>query len=239
MATTTTAKALLDSVTIAPEIFALRPDYRALLLIITNIPPGPSDATSEALLQSAETSARTALSQHPVTSFPHIAAWRDTYKAFGAKPKKEQNSLESLTRRVPAGLPRINRLTDIYNALSVTHQIPFGGEDLDAYAGPPRLQRATGCEPFVTAVAGEAVTETPPAGEPVWCDDAGVTCRRWNWRQCKRTGITERTTRVLFILDALAPCADEVLEGAADELVRVLRGLGPDVGVERRLIRAP
>ena len=36
----------------------------------------------------------------------------------------------------------MNRLTDCYNAVSVLHQIPIGGEDLTRYAGPPRLVRA-------------------------------------------------------------------------------------------------
>jgi hypothetical protein len=42
----------------------------------------------------------------------------------------------------------VNRLTDVYNAMSVLHQVPTGGEDLDRYVGSPRLPRATGSEPF-------------------------------------------------------------------------------------------
>ena len=34
-----------------------------------------------------------------------------------------------------AGLPRVNRLTDLYNAVSVLHQLPLGGEDLSRYGG--------------------------------------------------------------------------------------------------------
>lgn len=234
----TPSKALLEGAKIAPEIYSLRPDYRALLLVISNIPPGPSDARSEALLLEAETSARTTLAQQAVTDIPHVAAWREAYKAFGAKPKKERSSLESLMRRAEGGLPRVNRLTDIYNAMSVKYQIPFGGEDLDKYSGAPVLVRATGKELFETTAAGEKVTEYLPVGEVVWCDDVGVTCRRWNWRQCSRTGISGETTRVLFILDALDPCSDENLKAAADELTKVLRELSPDVTEERRLIHA-
>jgi DNA/RNA-binding domain of Phe-tRNA-synthetase-like protein len=140
-------------------------------------------------------------------------------------------------RRAEGGLPRVNRLTDIYNAISIKHQIPFGGEDLDKYVGAPVLIRATGQEPFETSVAGEKVVEYPPNGEVVWCDDKGVTCRRWNWRQCQRTGISDETTRILFILDALEPCSDENLEAAADELVDVLKSLSADVSASFRLIR--
>lgn len=233
-----TTKAVLESARVAPEIFKLRPDYRALLIMVSGIPPGPSDSTSEFLLQEAEASARDALSKQPVTDIPHVAAWRNAYKAFGAKPKKERSSLESLMRRAEAGLPRVNRLTDIYNAISVKYQIPFGGEDLDKCSGAPVLIRATGKESFETTAAGEQVMEHPPAGEVVWCDDTGVTCRRWNWRQCSRTGISDDTTRVLFILDALEPCADDKLEAAVDEHTAVLKSLSSDVSAERRFISA-
>ncbi|KAF3040722.1 hypothetical protein E8E12_007234 [Didymella heteroderae] len=165
---TSTSKAVLESARIATEISKLRPDYRALLLVVSRIPPGPSDVKSESLLQEAETSAREALSKQPVTDIPHVAAWRDAYKAFGAKPKKERSSLESLMRRAEGGLPRVNRLTDIYNAISVKYQIPFGGEDLDKYIGAPVLMRATGKESFDTTAAGEEITEYPPAVLEDW-----------------------------------------------------------------------
>ena len=132
----------------------------------------------------------------------------------------------------------MNRLTDYYNAVSVLHQIPLGGEDLTRYAGPPRLIRATGDEPFDTTANGVAVTEHPEAGEVVWCDDAGVTCRRWNWRQARRTQLREDTGTALFILDALDPVTGQALHAAADDLAARLARLGPDVRSARRLIAA-
>src|SRR6478736_4859051 len=69
-------------------VFELRPpDYRAMLLAVDGLVPGPSDQVSDALLQTAETAARQALSNQPVEQFPHVAAWRETYRAFGAKPQ--------------------------------------------------------------------------------------------------------------------------------------------------------
>ncbi|ORY04655.1 hypothetical protein BCR34DRAFT_626985 [Clohesyomyces aquaticus] len=192
----TTLKSFIKGAKILPEIFKLRQDYRAFRIV-----------------------AREALLKQPVTEVPRIAAWREAYKAFGAKPKMERNSLESLMRRAEGGLPRVNRLTDIHNAISIKHPIP--------------LISATGQETFVTSSAGEPVTECPPVGEVVWCDDAGVTCRRWNWRQCSRTALSDGTTRVLLILDALEPCTDVALENAADELAGVLGGLSPDVRTYR------
>lgn len=236
MGVTHTAQKMLEAAHISPQIFQLRPDYRALLMVVEGIPPGASDANSEALLQEAETSIKQQLSKSAVTELPHIAAWREAYKAFGAKPQKTRNSLEALTRRAEGGLPRVNRLTDIYNAISVKHQIPLGGEDLDKYDGTPFLMRATGQEEFKTFSSGEALTELAAPGEPIWCDQTGITCRRWNWRQGPRTALTDETTRVLFILDALEPLSDEALVFAADELASLLKGLAPEVQTSYRII---
>ena len=219
-------------------VFALRPDYRAMLLAVDGIVPGPSDQASDKLLQAAEAAAREALRGRPAEDLPHVAAWREAYRAFGAKPQRTRNSLEALLRRVPSGLPRVNRLTDLYNAISVRHQIPLGGEDLSRYTGAPRLVRATGIEPFDTAADGAAVIEHPDPGEVVWCDDAGVTCRRWNWRQARRTQLREDTTAALFILDALDPITDQALHAAADDLAAHLARLGLGVRALRCLIAA-
>jgi DNA/RNA-binding domain of Phe-tRNA-synthetase-like protein len=217
-------------------VFALRPDYRVVLLAADGIVPGPSDQSSEVLLLEAEAAARELLRETSADELPHVAAWRQAYRAFGARPQRTRNSVEALLRRAESGLPRVNRLTDLYNAISVLHQIPLGGEDLTRYSGTPQLVRATGDEPFDTVADGIAVIEHPDPGEVVWRDDAGVTCRRWNWRQGRRTQLTGDSTTVLFILDALDPVTTEALWDTADDLAARLTRLGPDIRITRRLI---
>jgi DNA/RNA-binding domain of Phe-tRNA-synthetase-like protein len=107
-----------------------------------------------------------------------------------------------------------------------------------AAAQAGRGDRGAGGEPFDTVADGVAVTEHPEAGEVVWCDEAGVTCRRWNWRQARRTQLREDTSTALFILDALDPVTGQALHAAADDLLARLARLGPDVRSARRLIAA-
>lgn len=57
-------------------------------MTVTNILIGPSDSISEAFLLFAEASAKAVLAQTPVNSIPHVAQWKEAYKAFGAKPPK-------------------------------------------------------------------------------------------------------------------------------------------------------
>ena len=221
------------------DVFVLRPDYRALLIAVDGVVPGPSDRASEGLLQTAEAAARDRLRDQRVEEVPHVAAWRAAYRAFGAKPQRTRNSLEGLLRRVDAGLPRVNRLTDLYNAVSVLHLLPLGGEDLTRYVGPPRLVRALGDEPFETTADGADAVDHPDPGEVVWCDEAGATCRRWNWRQGRRTQLSSDTTTALFILDALEPLTDEALDAAAEDLATHLSRLAPSLEVAHRLVAAP
>src|SRR3954454_12779431 len=230
--------ACLSRASVDRTVFELRPDYRALLLAVDGIAGAAGDAGSEALLQRAGAAARERTADGPVEERPHVAAWREAYRAFGAKPQRTRNSLEALLRRTASGLPRVNRLTDVYNAVSVLHRVPVGGEDLTQYAGPPRLVRATGEEPFDAVADGRAVVEHPDPGAAVSGDDDGGTCRRWNSRQAGRTQLREDTTAALFILDALDPMTDEALQAAAQALVTHLTQLGPDVRAARRLMTA-
>ena len=228
----------LNGASIGDAVLALRPDYRALLVVVTGVRAGPTDGASDAALRRAEERTRARLAGAPPESLPQIAAWRDAFLGFGVKPRAARSSVEALVRRVDAGLPRIDRLTDLYNAVSVEHLIPVCGEDLDSYAGPPRLVRATGEEPFDTVADGQPTTVTADPGEVVWRDDVGVTCRRWNWRQCVRTRLGQDTSSILFILDALHPTTTEQLHAAGDALVAAVTAGSPDATAAARLVGA-
>lgn len=224
---------------LGPAVHRLRPDYRAMLVAVDGLAPAAQSdgAAVEALVRRAEQHAREVVAAGPVAERPHVAAWREAFRAFGAKPQRTRSSLEALLRRAEAGLPRVTALTDLYNAISVLHEVPLGGEDLARYAGPARLVAATGDEVFDTLASGEAGEENPRAGEIVWRDDRGVTCRRWNWRQGRRTALTEETDAALFILDALEPMTDAQLDAAVAELLEALRAAAPGmVSATRRLV---
>jgi DNA/RNA-binding domain of Phe-tRNA-synthetase-like protein len=209
--------AFLDSTEVSAEVFALRPDYRVELLAASGVASRGHESKVEEFLAGVEDARREQLAREPVTAIPHLMSWRESYSAFGAKPSAYRNSAEALIRRVPNGLPRINPLTDLYNALSVKFAVPIGGEDLATYAGPARLVRADGTEEFETTADGEPVLDYPAVGEVVWIDNRGVTCRRWNWRQSHRTALTETSGDVFFILDLLDPFPQH----QADELIGV------------------
>jgi DNA/RNA-binding domain of Phe-tRNA-synthetase-like protein len=192
---------------VSPQITAAWPAYEVAVVLADGIRNGPSDQASERLLAAAEQAARESGLERAADD-PRIAAWRRVFSEFGSKPSRYPCSAESLLARVLKGgeLPRINALVDTYNAISLRHVIPVGGEDLDQLEGDLRLVRAED-------------------GEVVWRDDAGVTCRRWNWRQEPRTQLTEATTRAFFVFDQIPP--QGALDAAVHELIEHLTERSP------------
>jgi DNA/RNA-binding domain of Phe-tRNA-synthetase-like protein len=161
---------------------------------------------------------------------PHLAAWRDAFRAFGAK--RYRCSAEALiARALSDGLPRISALVDRYNAVSVAHSVPVGGEDLDHVVPPVRLGFASGDESFDE--------DGVRPGEVVWADAIGVTCRRWNWRQGVRTRLTESTTRAYFLFDALPPYSDAALDAAMDDLRGSLLAACPGAQLSSWVVSGP
>ncbi len=201
-----------------------------LAVAVAGLENGAGDARSEAWLRDAEDHARAAGAGVPA----HVASWQEAYRAFGAKPQRTASSIEALWKRAPGpGLPRVNWLVDAYNAVSVRHVLPVGGEDLARFVGPIRLIRATGAEAFDTTKDGLPASDPPAPGEVVWADDLGVTCRRWNWRQGTRTRLTAESTTALFLLERLAPMPLDALDAAGDALLAMIRTRTPGVEVER------
>jgi DNA/RNA-binding domain of Phe-tRNA-synthetase-like protein len=190
------------------------PGYRAGVVVASGLVNGPSVPVSV---------------EFAPLDHPHLLAWREAFRAFGAKPKRYQCSAEALIRRVD-GLPSINRLVDVYNAISVAHAVPVGGEDIDRVVGVVRLRFAGDDEVFDGG-------EPPKPAEVVWADDAGVTCRRWNWRQGVRTRLTQDTRRAYFLFDALPEFNDAALAAAMDDLSARLRDACPRASLESFVVR--
>jgi DNA/RNA-binding domain of Phe-tRNA-synthetase-like protein len=133
-------------------------------------------------------------------------------------------------------LPPLDPVVDIYNAVSIRYAIPVGGENLAAYTGAPRLTLADGSEPFDTVKEGQPGVEYPEAGEVIWRDDVGVTCRRWNWRQGVRTRLDSQAQTMWFILESLPAMPLAALEAAGEELVSNLQRLMPGATAQVQLL---
>lgn len=231
------AHELISAVQVSEEVWTKHPDYILLVLGIDGLDSGASDAHSEAALSEAENQARELLQTTPIEEIPQVALWREKFLSFGVKPRIAKSSTEALIRRTPEGLPRINYLTDVYNAISVKHKVPIGGEDADRYQGAPRLVVATGSEKFDTREQGEDIVVSVDPEEIIWRDDAGVTCRRWNWRQGFRTRITEETKNVIFIIEGVGQSAQHDVQAAGTELIELVQARWPKATITQKVVK--
>ena len=146
-----------------------------------------------------------------------IAVWREAYQKFKTK-KKVRSSIENLLKRIEkgTGVGPINPLVDIYNAVSLIYGIPCGGEDIDTFEGDLRLTKAIGDECFMALGDVEASTALPE--EIIYKDDVGAVCRSWNWRDGKRTMLTEDTVNAFLIIESVDPERGEDVRAAAKML---------------------
>ena len=219
---------------IDPRLTGIAPGFRALSILVKATPITQPDVASAALAQACQQ----VLSDDVAWAEAHLSTWDDVFRAFGAKPKRTPCSASALRKRVlkEGALPPLDPVVDIYNAISIRYAIPVGGENLAAYAGAPRLTLAEGNEPFDTLKEGQPVIEYPDAGEVIWRDDIGVTCRRWNWRQGVRTRLDSQAQHMWFILESLPSMPLSALQEAGDELVSNLQRLMPGSTAHLQLI---
>jgi DNA/RNA-binding domain of Phe-tRNA-synthetase-like protein len=215
---------------VTPEIFASFPDV-VLGIVLAHGIDNASEGRSLEILRREEEAVRERLAGAQVTEHPHIAPWREAYRKFGAKPKDYPSSIENLVRRVLKGnpLPAINPLVDLYNAISLRHLVPVGGEDLDQVRGDILLAIATDQEAPVLLL-GEPEPRPPKPGEVIYKDEIGAICRRWNWKEADRTKLTPATRRAILVIEGLPPVGREAVNRATEELAEMIRAhCGGDV----------
>lgn len=204
------------------QIFKAFPGLNLGVIIARQIDnTGSADEIIE-LIRKREKEIRENYNTETLSQEPKIESWRKAYSVFGAKPKKYKSSVESLYRMILKGvdLRPINKIVDIYNYISVKHMVPAGGDDAAKVDGDIVLRFAGGDERFTALNSDE--TETAKEGEVIYSDDKEVLCRRWNWRECDKTKMTEETRNVVLVVEGLPPVTREELNAALDDLSQMI-----------------
>ena len=193
------------------------------VLVAEDIEVAHSDPGLERVKATALTAAEEKIGGEPATRHPFIASWRQMYRSFGTKPGDYRPSAEALVRRAlkTGGLPTINTAVDAYNAVSLRHLIPMGGFDLDHVVGDIRLRFSAGGEEFTPL--GSDKTELTYVGEVVYADDERILTRRWNYRDCDVTKITEGTRNAVLFADGPEGVPRSAVEDALHDLEGLLR----------------
>jgi lysyl-tRNA synthetase class 2 len=174
------------------------------------------------LISAQQEEIRATKSIETLSQLPRIVSWRMAYSAFGAKPKKYLSSVESLYRMVLKGvdLRHINTIVDVYNFISIKHMVPIGGDDISRVEGDITLRFANEGDMFRPLNSEE--TASTKEGEVIYADDVEVLCRRWNWRECDKTKMTEETAEAMLVVEGLPPVQREEVEKIVEELSHLL-----------------
>jgi DNA/RNA-binding domain of Phe-tRNA-synthetase-like protein len=218
---------------ISPDIFRMFPGYVRGVVLAYEVHNGPSPEELVQMLRQAEESVRARLTIEKVAEEPRIAAWREAYRKFGAKPSEFRSSVEAMVRRALRSepLPAINALVDIGNIQSLRHLMPVGGHAIDLLTGDIALRLAVGGEEFVPF--GMTGMEHPLPGEVIFAQGNTVLTRRWTWRQANHTLILPETTAIEINVDGLPPVTvSEVEQACAEVMDMVQRFCGGRVRVE-------
>lgn len=203
--------------TVTEAFWELFPTARIGLVIARGVDNARAAEQAATLLDAQIAASAAALAGADMATHPAVAPWRAAYAQFGAKPSKFRSSIESLLRSAQSGrLRSISPLVDLYNTVSLRHQLPCGGEDLQAIVGDVALTRAQGGEPFRTI--GAETDDPPPRGEVIYVDEAGAICRCFNWREADRTKLTAATTDAVLVIETLGSHQPGQLEAALAEL---------------------
>lgn len=202
-------------------VFAAHPDYRRGVVLVDGVGAGRDGAALAALLREAEAAARDRVTGN-VAEHPRVAAWREAYRRFGAKPSEHRSAIEALLRRVtkPDALPSIHPLVDLGNAMSLRHLLPIGVHPLDGSDASLVLRAARDGDVFAPPDGGPA--EFPPPGEIVFARGPTVLTRRWTWRQAAGTQILPSTTRCVVNVDGLPPVSAEEVDAAMHEVAALV-----------------
>ncbi|HXT20422.1 MAG TPA: phenylalanine--tRNA ligase beta subunit-related protein [Thermoanaerobaculia bacterium] len=212
-----------DLLAIAPEVFALIPGLRVVVVVadeLTAARPQEADARWSAAWSRVHASFGFANPQ----SHPHVQAWRVSMKGAGASHKEYPTSVEALVRRaLKSPQPfRINPYVDFYNSVSLEHVVPAGGYDLDSLPGPLELRLTRVGDSFQALDA--ATPEPVPAGELAYACGSQVVTRHLVWRQSRLGLVTAETRSALFLSEVL-PSHPDVAGPVQDALASGLREL--------------
>lgn len=225
---------------IAEESFwELFPDAAIGIIVARGLKPADQVPAEDAaaiakLLREANEQADKHLTSNTISENEPVRVWREAYQKFKTK-KGARCSVENLLKRVLKGNPvgSITASVDIYNAISLKHALPVGGEDLDSFVGDFRLGVTEGGDAFLPI--GEDEEDPTLPGELCYRDDAGAVCRCWNWRDGQRSALADDSENAILVMECVDPSRLGDLEAALDEFAGLMeRYLGATV--ERRAI---
>ena len=204
------------------RVFAAIPDMVVGVVVAQGVDNTKAVPEVSAMLAQSVEAAEARFSGREVKKAEEIVPYREAFRALGINPNRFPCSAEALFSRIGKGkgMPSINPLVDLNNAVSLKYVIPMGTHDLKDVPEVIGMRPATENDRFLPFGGGEE--EVPDAGEVVYAVGNQVRTRRWTWRQSEVGKITPETRDLLFPIDGFTSLNLERVLAARAELAEGL-----------------
>ena len=166
------------------------------------------------------------LSRTELQAAPILGAYRDYYRGF-KKTYHVQLQLESVAHK-GKGLPDVNPLVDACFAAELETHLLTASHDADLLVDPVTVTASTGAEILPLMTGGEKQIK---AGDMLMRDGRGPICTII-YGQDRRTAVTPRTRRVLYVTYAPAPITAGDVARHQRTLLANVRRFAPEAIVE-------
>ena len=207
------------------EIFEKLPNVCFGVVMAKGIDNSKAYPEIDRLLDESITAAAQRFEGKKVKEELDILPYREAFRALGINPNKYLCSIEALFTRIAKGkgMPHINPVVDLGNAVSLKYTLPMGAHDLGGSSEDICIRLAQPGDTFLP-FGGEA-EETPDSGEVVYAVGHQVRTRRWTWRQSEHGKIMTESTDIFFPIDGFTDFNREQVLAARDELQALVKGI--------------
>ncbi|RRJ64853.1 hypothetical protein EHV15_19455 [Paenibacillus oralis] len=208
---------------VQPEVFQVLNDVCFAVVSASGIDNTQKLPEIEELLQIRIMCCESDFENKEVKKSEEISCYRDAFRAMEVNPNKYMCSIEALLTRISKrkGLPSINPLVDLGNAISLKYKVPIGAHDLNSSNEDFYVRHSQVGDIFIPF--GETAGERMDIGEIVYATGHSVRTRRWIWRQSELGKITSGTNSVIFPIDGFEHANKDQLLSAQDELATLLK----------------
>ena len=205
------------------KVFEMLPNACFGVVVAKGVDNSKSYPEIDAFLDESINKAYSYFEGKKVKEEKEIIPYREAFQKLGINPNKYMCSIEALFTRIAKGkgMPHINPLVDLNNAISLKHTIPMGTLDLSLSNEDMEVRLSKPGDTFIPF--GSTEIETPEENEVVYAVGSEVRTRRWVWRHSERGKIDETTSYVFFPLDGFTDFNKDEVLAARDELAEKLQ----------------
>ena len=162
------------------------------------------------------------LTTQKIGLFPEIQSYRRIYKEMGVDWHSKRPSPEALLRRIARkkGLSEINTCVDAYNLIVMKYRVSSGAFDLDQMKLPTVLRFPKQGEEILL-LGDKEPTKYNPA-DLAYFDQVGGYNIYFNYRDARRTAVTENTKNILLNIDGIYDITREQVEKTLKESIEII-----------------